>query len=179
MLLPDQPPNHRHVLDDHVDRDGAQRAQHARQELDHAEPVQREALDHPEHVHVDVEPGDERAQKVHQVRARNRVQPREDHIRRRQGHRDPRVHADPQQQLVAQRDRLRVDHQQDALEPAFALLQKVEQRERALLVHFALDEVEGVPGGERTHREEAVLRDRAVDAVVERDLLLGVDLRIG
>jgi hypothetical protein len=34
--------------------------------------------------------------------------------------------------------------EQDALEPAFALLQKVPERERRLLVHLALHEVERV-----------------------------------
>jgi len=69
-----------------------------------------------------------------------------------------------------------VHHQQDALEPSLPLLQKVQQRERRLLVHLALDEVERVSLAEGPHREKAILGHRAIDAVVKGHRTLRADL---
>lgn len=60
-----------------------------------------------------------------------------------------------------------MDDEKDALEPAFALLDKVPQGERRFFPHFPLDEVEAVAFGISSHCEEAVLGYGAVEAVVE------------
>lgn len=67
-------------------------------------------------------------------------------------------------------------HQQDALQPTFALLQEVQQRERRLLVHLALNPVERITFAERFHGEEAIFGYGAVGAVVKRNFALGVEL---
>lgn len=130
VLLPDETPDNGNVFDDNIDRDRAQCSQDAREELNHSETVQGERFYHPENVHVDVETCDESAQKVHHVRTGNRVQSGENHVRSGQGHRDPGVHTDGEQKFVVPRDRVRVHHQQDSLQPAFPLLQEVQQGER-------------------------------------------------
>lgn len=178
MLLANEPPDDGHVFDYDIDRNGAQGPENTSEKFHHTESVQRKRFDDAENVHVDVEPGNEGAQKVHHIRARNGIEPGEDHIGRGQRHRDPGVHANAQQELVPQGNGVRVDDQQDTLQPAFPLLQEVQQRERRFFVHFTFDKVERVALGEGAHREEAILGDRSVDAVVERDFLLSVDLKI-
>lgn len=70
-----------------------------------------------------------------------------------------------------------MDHEHDALKPAFPLLDEVPQREGRFFPHLALDEVEVVAFAEGSHGEEAVFRHRAVEAVVEGNCLLGGDLK--
>lgn len=176
MFAAEQAPHNRRILDHQIHRYGAHRAQRANEEPHHAEAVQRKGLQHAEHVHVNVDARNERAHKVHDVRARDRIQFGQHQAGGGQRQRDPRVDADAEQQLMAPRDRVGVDDQQDALQPALALLQKVHQRERRLLVHFALDEVECVALGEGAHREEAILGHRAVEAVVEGHVPFGLYL---
>lgn len=176
VLLAHQSPNDGHILDDHIHGYRAHGSQHAGQEPEESKAVQREGLDHAEHIHVDIDGRNEGAHEVHEIGTWYRIQSRKYDVRRGQGHGDPRVDADTQQQLVLERYHLGVDHQQDALEPALALLQEVEQRERRLLVHLALDEVEGVALAEGAHRKEAVLGHRAIDAVVKGHGTLGTDL---
>lgn len=177
MLLANEPPDNGHVFNDYIDRNGAQGPENTSEKFHHTKTVQRKRFDHSENVHVDVEPGNEGAQKVHHVRTRNRIQTGEDHIRRGQGHRDPRVNANAQQELVPQRNGVRVDDEQDSLKPTFPLLQEVQQRERRFFVHFAFDKVERVSLGEGAHREETIFGHRSIDPVVERDFLLSVDLK--
>lgn len=71
-----------------------------------------------------------------------------------------------------------VDDEEDALQPAFALLQEIEHGEGRFFVHFSFDEVERIAFGEGAHRKEAVLGDGTVNAVVERDVLFSLDLEM-
>ena len=75
-------------------------------------------------------------------------------------------------QLVAQRQLLTPGRQEDAPHPPPPLLDKVLQRERALLVHLAIHKAEAVAPLEGHHGEEAVLGDGRLGPVVERHGLL-------
>ena len=109
-------------------------------------------------------------------RQRHGEEGRQDGLGRGEGQGDPRVAGDGQQQLVSGRDGGRVHHQQDALQPALALLDKVADGERRLLPHLALHEAEREAVAVRAHREEAVLRHGPVQPVVERHGALGARL---
>lgn len=176
VLVCQHAPNHRGVLDDEIERNRAERADDAHDGLEEAEAVQRERLHDAEHVHVHADAAEEGANEVHDVRTRQREQNGEDEVRRWQRHRAPAVHADRQEYLVAEWNDLWVHHQQDALQPTFALLQEVQQRERRLLVHLALNPVERITFAERFHGEEAIFGYGAVGAVVKRNFALGVEL---
>lgn len=176
VLLPEHPPDHRHVLYDHIERHHTHRPDQTKHEPEHPEPVYRERLDHPEHVHVNINRGNERTQEVHHGRTRYRTQPCEHHVGNGKRHRYPGVARAAEEELLANRDGLGVDDEQDALEPTLALLEEVAESEGGLLPHLALDEVEVVALAVGAHREEAVLGDGAVQAVVEGDCLLSGQL---
>lgn len=60
-----------------------------------------------------------------------------------------------------------MDHQKNALQPAFALLEEIAKVEGGLLPHFALYEVEVVALAIGAHRKEAVLGHGTIQTVVE------------
>ena len=66
--------------------------------------------------------------------------------------------------------------EEDALDPALALLQEVPEGEGRLLPHLAVDPVERVALGHGRHGEVGVLGNAALGAVVERDGALGARL---
>lgn len=70
-----------------------------------------------------------------------------------------------------------MDHEEDALDPAFALLDKVPEGEWGLLPHFALNEVKAVAFAKGFHCKEAVFSDRTVKAVVEGNFAFGANLK--
>ena len=94
VFLAYQAPDDSDILDDHIDGYRAEGAKDASYKPEGAKPVQRERLYHAKHVHIDVESGNEGAQKVDQIGTWDWVQAGKDHVRRGQGHRHPRVDAD-------------------------------------------------------------------------------------
>lgn len=50
MLVSEQAPNNRHILNEHIDRDGTEGSQDAEGEPDQSEPVQGKGLDDAKHV---------------------------------------------------------------------------------------------------------------------------------
>lgn len=76
------------------------------------------------------------------------------------------------------RDHFGMDNQQNALEPAFALLQEVGQCEWRLFVHFAFDEIECIALAECPHRKETVFGHWTIDTIVEWDRFFGTKLQI-
>lgn len=97
VLFANQSPNDGDIFNDDIYRNGAQGSENTSQKLHHSESVQGKRFDYPENVHVNVEPGDECTQKVHNVGTGNRIQSSKDHIRSGQWHRDPGVDAYAQQ----------------------------------------------------------------------------------
>lgn len=176
VLVAEEPPDDSEVLDEDVEGDGGERAANAHEEAQQAEAIEREGLDDSEDVHVDVDGADEGAREVHKRRARDGAEGGQHHVRRGQRQSDPRVARHGQQQLVLQRDSPGVHHQQDALDPAFALLHEVAQGERRLLPHLALHEVEREALLVGAHGKVTVFGHRPVGSVVERHLPLGSQL---
>lgn len=158
MLFPEESPNYCHVLNNNIEGDCGKRPANTEGEPQHTEPVQREGLHDAKDVHVDIDGPDERANEIDDGRAGDGTQGREDDVGRGERQRHPGVAGDRQQDLVPQRDGLGVHHEEDALQPAFALLHEVPQSEGRFLPHLALHEVEGVAVLVRPHCEVAVFR---------------------
>lgn len=118
MLFAKQSPNDGDVLDANVYRDSAERADDTEREAQQAEAVEREGLDDAEHVHVDVDGADEGAEEVHEGRAGDGADGGEHDVGGGERHCDPRVAGHGQQELAPQRQLLRVDDQQNALQPS-------------------------------------------------------------
>jgi len=115
MLLAEQSPYDSYVFDADVYRNGTQGAGYAESEAQQAEAVEREGLDHAEHVHVDVDCSDERAEEVHERRAGDGAERGQHDVRGGERHGDPGVAGHRQQQFVPQSQLTRVHHQQNAL----------------------------------------------------------------
>lgn len=64
MFVSKEPPDDGDILDDDVKRDGAKGAANAEEETQEPESVEWERFEHPEHVHVDIDGGDEGAEKI-------------------------------------------------------------------------------------------------------------------
>lgn len=70
-----------------------------------------------------------------------------------------------------------MDHEKDALEPTFALLEKVAEVKWGFLPHFSFYKVEVVALTVGAHCEETVLRYGTVKAIVEGYCLFGRHLK--
>lgn len=74
VFLANKSPNDGDILDDYIHGYRTNGAQHARQELEKTEAVQREGLDDTEHIHIDIYGRNEGAYEVHQIGAGDRIE---------------------------------------------------------------------------------------------------------
>lgn len=74
VFLANKSPNDGDILDDYIHGYRTNGAQHARQELEKTEAVQREGLDDTEHIHIDINGRNEGAYEVHQIGAGDRIE---------------------------------------------------------------------------------------------------------
>lgn len=96
-----------------------------------------ERLDDAENVHVDVHGCGECTEEVDDRVTRYWEFGGKEQVGDGEGKGKPGVAAATQQQFVLEGDGFRVDDQQDALDPAFALLDEVEQGEWGFLPHLS------------------------------------------
>lgn len=82
MLVGQKAPDDGRILDHQVEGDRAQGTDDANHRLPETEAVQREGLKHSKDVHVDADAAEEGAHQIHDERAGQRVENREDDVRR-------------------------------------------------------------------------------------------------
>ncbi len=149
VLLSEDAPNDGDIFDDNNERNGTQSAHHAAHEPEEAESRHAEGLDGSDEVEVEISGTHKAAQKVEGLPDRYGIEGREPHVRCGERQREPTVKSQRQAKARLHRQFGVVHHQEDALDPALALLQKVPERERRLLPHLSLDPVERVSFGHR------------------------------
>ena len=161
VLFAEEAPDNGDILDDYHEGNCAKRARHAQNEAQEAKAAHAERLDRAYEVEVQVCRAHQTHQEVKGLADRYGIEGREPHVRGGQGQREPAVEGERQAEARAHGQLDIVHHQEDALDPAFPLLQKVPERERRLLPHLAVDPVERVALGHGRHGEVGVLGDAA------------------
>ena len=113
-----------------------------------AEAGDAERLDGADEVEVEVDGGDEAADEVEGLADGNGVEGGEVDVGGGEGQREPAVEGEREAEAGADGQLAVVDDEEDALDPALALLQEVADVEGRLLPHLAVDPVERVALGD-------------------------------
>lgn len=176
MLITKKAPNNSYVFNNNYKRYCTQRSQDAASVLEEAEPVYAEGLDGANEIQIQVDGADKAAQKVKRLSNGYGIEGGEVDVRGAERKREPAVQGESQTEARLDGQLFVVYDQEDALHPAFALLQEVPEGEWRLLPHLAVDPVERVALGHRGHGKVGVLGDAALGAVVKGDVALGAHL---
>jgi len=130
VLIAEKTPDDGHVFHDDIEGYGEKGPDKDEERATHPHSVQREGLDDPEDVHVNVHGPHKGADEVDERRAGNRSHNGQHNVGGSEWQGDPRVEGDPQKDLFLPFDIRGVNNQVNTLHPTLSLLQEVPHGKR-------------------------------------------------